>query len=111
MGLAGKSSLLDLVLCSVSGFLPYDDQPELHLRPVLRYRISIMTEKPSPDAETTQRKAEVERQATKRAERSAEQLRANLQRRKAQTRARRTGGADERPDGLATSDNKPSGDS
>ena len=33
--------------------------------------------------------------------RLAEQLRANLLRRKAQARARRTGEADERPDGLA----------
>jgi len=32
--------------------------------------------------------------------RLAEELRANLQRRKAQSRSRRTGGADERPDGL-----------
>ena len=54
-----------------------------------------MTEKISPESETTQRKAEVERQAAKRAERSAEQLRANLQRRKAQVRARREGRADE----------------
>jgi hypothetical protein len=33
--------------------------------------------------------------------RLAEQLRANLQRRKAQARARRTGEADERPEGIA----------
>ncbi|MBX3584109.1 MAG: hypothetical protein KF810_19660 [Rhizobiaceae bacterium] len=33
--------------------------------------------------------------------RLAEQLRANLQRRKAQARSRRTGDADQRPDGLA----------
>ncbi|MCF6111660.1 hypothetical protein [Mesorhizobium muleiense] len=32
--------------------------------------------------------------------RLAEQLRANLQKRKAQSRSRRTGGADKRPDGL-----------
>ncbi|CCV08612.1 conserved hypothetical protein [Mesorhizobium metallidurans STM 2683] len=32
--------------------------------------------------------------------RLAEQLRANLQKRKAQTRSRRTGDADKRPDGL-----------
>ena len=32
--------------------------------------------------------------------RLADELRANLQRRKAQARSRRTGGADERPDGL-----------
>jgi hypothetical protein len=35
-----------------------------------------------------------------RAARLAEELRANLQRRKAQTRSRRTGEADERPEGL-----------
>ena len=33
--------------------------------------------------------------------RLAEELRANLARRKAQARSRRTGGADERPEGLA----------
>ena len=33
--------------------------------------------------------------------RLAEQLRANLQKRKAQTRARRHGDADQRPDGLS----------
>jgi len=74
----------------------------LHLRPVLRYRMRIMTDKTSPESETSQRKAEVERQAAKRAERSAEQLRANLQRRKAQVRARREGRADE-TDGLPAS--------
>ncbi|MBU4531182.1 MAG: hypothetical protein KUA43_13545 [Hoeflea sp.] len=51
-----------------------------------------MTEKIPPDHEY---KSEAERQAAKRAERSAAQLRANLQRRKAQTRARREGRADE----------------
>ncbi|MBN9218097.1 MAG: hypothetical protein J0I79_09100 [Mesorhizobium sp.] len=35
--------------------------------------------------------------------RLAEQLRANLQKRKAQSRSRRTGDADQRPDGLAAS--------
>ena len=49
-----------------------------------------MTEKTTPGYRN-----EAERQAAKRAERSAEQLRANLQRRKAQTRARREGLADE----------------
>jgi hypothetical protein len=39
--------------------------------------------------------------------RLAGELRANLQRRKEQTRARRTGGADERPDGLAAAGKKP----
>src|SRR5690606_32184659 len=38
---------------------------------------------------------------TARQARLAEELRAKLARRKAQTRSRRTGGADERPDGLA----------
>jgi hypothetical protein len=61
-----------------------------------------MTEKTSSEPENSQRKAEVERQAAKRAQRSAEQLRANLQRRKAQVRARREGGADE-TDGLPAS--------
>ncbi|OCW56321.1 hypothetical protein [Hoeflea olei] len=43
----------------------------------------------------TGKQTEVARQAALRAERRAQQLRANLQRRKAQTRARREGGADE----------------
>ncbi len=52
---------------------------------------------------------------TDRKARLAEELRANLQRRKAQARSRRTGGADERPEGIgaarsgATNDNDPSG--
>ncbi|WP_083246602.1 hypothetical protein [Mesorhizobium sp. SEMIA 3007] len=37
---------------------------------------------------------------TDRKDRLAEQLRANLQKRKAQSRSRRTGDADQRPDGL-----------
>ena len=37
---------------------------------------------------------------TSRKDRLAEQLRANLQKRKAQSRSRRTGDADQRPDGL-----------
>jgi hypothetical protein len=37
---------------------------------------------------------------TDRKARLAEELRANLQRRKAQARSRRTGGADERPEGI-----------
>jgi hypothetical protein len=41
--------------------------------------------------------------ATVRKDRLAEQLRANLQKRKAQSRSRRTGEADLRPDGLAAS--------
>ena len=36
--------------------------------------------------------------------RLAEQLRANLQKRKAQSRARRAGDADSRPEGLAATD-------
>jgi hypothetical protein len=40
---------------------------------------------------------------TERKDRLAEQLRANLQKRKAQSRSRRTGGADQRPDGLGAS--------
>jgi len=65
-----------------------------------------MTDKTPPEAETSQRKSEVERQAAKRAERSAEQLRANLQRRKAQTRARREGRADE-AEGLPAAGSRP----
>ena len=68
----------------------------LHLGRVLGYRSFVMTQKSPPDRIT-----EAERQAAKRAERSAEQLRANLQRRKAQTRARREGRADE-AEGLPT---------
>lgn len=37
---------------------------------------------------------------TSRKDRLAEQLRSNLQKRKAQSRSRRTGDADERPEGL-----------
>ncbi|MBZ9673483.1 hypothetical protein FJ970_30325 [Mesorhizobium sp. B2-1-8] len=40
---------------------------------------------------------------TIRKNRLAEQLRANLQKRKAQSRSRRTGEADQRPDGLTAS--------
>ena len=40
---------------------------------------------------------------TDRKDRLAEQLRANLQKRKAQSRSRRTGEAYQRPDGLAAS--------
>ena len=39
--------------------------------------------------------------AERKAARLAEQLRANLQKRKAQTRARRLGDADRRPEGIA----------
>jgi hypothetical protein len=39
--------------------------------------------------------------------RLAEELRANLQRRKAQSRSRRTGEADERPDGLGAAGKMP----
>lgn len=38
--------------------------------------------------------------STTRKDRLAEQLRANLQKRKAQSRSRRTGDADQRPEGL-----------
>ncbi|WP_292599633.1 hypothetical protein [Mesorhizobium sp.] len=46
-----------------------------------------------PDKDSPSKKAD-------RKTRLAEQLRANLQRRKAQSRSRRTGEADKRPDGL-----------
>ncbi|MBZ9674573.1 hypothetical protein [Mesorhizobium sp. ES1-1] len=39
----------------------------------------------------------------RREDRLAEQLRANLQKRKAQSRSRRSGEADQRPDGLTAS--------
>jgi hypothetical protein len=42
----------------------------------------------------------VKNTSTTRKDRLAEQLRANLQKRKAQSRSRRTGDADQRPDGL-----------
>jgi hypothetical protein len=41
--------------------------------------------------------------------RLAEELRANLARRKAQARSRRTGGADERPEGLGGAGKAPAG--
>lgn len=41
---------------------------------------------------------------TNRKDRLAEQLRANLQKRKAQSRSRRIGEADTRPDGLPTAE-------
>lgn len=46
-------------------------------------------------------KTDISAQKEARKARLAEQLRANLQRRKAQARARRTGEADERPEGIA----------
>jgi len=49
-------------------------------------------EKPHPDSAASVRET-----------RLAAQLRANLQRRKAQTRARRDGEADQRPDGIKAS--------
>ncbi|GLS38267.1 hypothetical protein GCM10010869_38610 [Mesorhizobium tianshanense] len=49
----------------------------------------------SPDKGEPSKRGAADRKA-----RLAEQLRANLQKRKAQSRSRRTGGADQRPDGL-----------
>ena len=46
-------------------------------------------------------------QAERRRARLAEELRPNLQKRKAQTRSRRTGEADERPEGLGAAGAKP----
>ncbi|MDF1608807.1 hypothetical protein PZ897_11525 [Hoeflea sp. YIM 152468] len=54
-----------------------------------------MTEKTPPDSPAADRKSEAEIQAERRSKRLAEQLRTNLQRRKAQVRARREGRADE----------------
>ena len=51
-----------------------------------------MTSKSDPPPATARQRREA---------RLAEELRANLQKRKAQARSRRTGAADERPDGLA----------
>ncbi len=51
-----------------------------------------MTENQAPDRK---------KKAADRKARQAEELRANLMRRKAQTRSRRTGEADTRPEGLA----------
>ena len=68
---------------------------ELHPKRVLRYRSAVMSEKKPTEPISQEFRSEAERQAAKRAERSAAQLRANLQRRKAQTRARREGRADE----------------
>jgi hypothetical protein len=42
--------------------------------------------------------------------RLAEALRANLMKRKAQTRARRAGEADQRPQGIGTAETKPKAD-
>ena len=44
----------------------------------------------------------VKKGSTNRKDRLAEQLRANLQKRKAQSRSRRTGEPDQRPDGLGS---------
>jgi hypothetical protein len=48
-----------------------------------------------PDAKSEKGKKNIDRKA-----RLAEELRANLQKRKAQTRSRRTGEADSRPEGI-----------
>lgn len=48
-------------------------------------------------------KAGASNAGTGRKDRLAEELRANLQRRKAQARSRRTGEADQRPEGLGAS--------
>lgn len=50
-----------------------------------------------PDAHSDKDKKNLDKKA-----RLAEQLRANLQKRKAQTRSRRIGEADSRPEGLRT---------
>jgi hypothetical protein len=59
-----------------------------------------MTSQTRPPPKTS----EAERQENARKKRLAERLRANLQKRKAQSRARRAGEADERPDGLLQED-------
>ncbi|RUM98976.1 hypothetical protein EET67_04865 [Pseudaminobacter arsenicus] len=50
---------------------------------------------------SSKKKADISAQQDARKARLAEQLRANLQRRKVQARARRTGEADDRPEGIA----------
>ena len=57
----------------------------------------------------TTRKADTEKghKEQERKARLAAELRANLQRRKAQSRARRIGGADKRPEGIAAAKEKP----
>jgi hypothetical protein len=59
----------------------------------------------------TARKTETEksRKEQDRKARLAAQLRANLQRRKAQSRAKRTGGSDSRPEGIGAAGEKPKG--
>ena len=47
--------------------------------------------------------ADKDKQQNTRKTRLAEELRANLQKRKAQSRSRRTGNADSRPEGIAAS--------
>jgi len=47
-------------------------------------------------------KTDKEKKAEAKKARLAEQLRTNLQKRKAQTRSRRTGEADSRPEGIST---------
>jgi hypothetical protein len=54
----------------------------------------------------TQRTLPPEKEADSRKARLAEALRANLQKRKAQTRSRRAGAADARPEGLAGASRK-----
>lgn len=68
------------------------DRPgaRLHLGSDLRYcRVAMSDDTPAKP------QSEAERRAERKAERLAEQLRANLQRRKAQVRARREGKPDE----------------
>jgi hypothetical protein len=61
-----------------------------------------MKDKTISSEETERKQARPDRK-----DRLAEQLRANLQRRKAQSRSRRTGEADQRPEGLAAATKLP----
>ena len=54
-------------------------------------------------SDMTKKTVEMERKVADRKARLAEELRLNLQKRKAQTRSRRTGEADTRPEGIAAS--------
>ena len=62
-----------------------------------------MTENPNENDRKQGKLTGAAAEAERRRERAAQQLRMNLQRRKAQLRARREGAPDEREDGLLTS--------
>ena len=70
------------------------------------HRSAIMSYKLADEpqaSDMTKKTVEMERKVADRKARLAEELRLNLQKRKAQTRSRRTGEADTRPEGIAAS--------